>query len=98
MLLRHVMQRRSETGFNQRVAELHGESFALFPGHILAREKNRETVKVVAILFRFATEQPFLQKTVFYRIVVNREKEIGVALVRYLRAFDQADIAAARID
>ena len=92
------MQRRSETCFDQHFAQLDSKSFALFRRRILAREKNRETVEVVAILFRLATEHPFLQKTVFHGIVVNRDKEIGVALVRYLRAFDQADIAAARID
>jgi hypothetical protein len=92
------MQRRSKTCFDQRVAELHGESFAFFRQHILTREKNREAVKVVTILLLFVADRPFLQKAVFYRVVVNRDKEIGIALVRHLRAFNEANIAAAGIN
>jgi len=98
MLLRPVMQRRSKTRSDQRFAELYGESFAFLLRHILAGEKNRKTVEVVTILLRLGNERPFLQKAVFYRIVVNRDNEIGLALVRRLYAFNEADIADPGID
>ena len=55
-------------------------------------------MKVVAIFLGLAVHGPIFEKIVFHGIVMDGEKNIGVVLVRHLRAFDQADLTAAGIN